>query len=176
MQAKPMHYVLGTCLVAVMAATGGSRSSSFEARTSGAQVLELRGSAEFGEVEQAGGSGAFVLTLGAESPSGAVVFTWPTGTRPEPGVYPISEDTAGLRGLVLTGPVNSPTGAYRAQGGTLTVTRSREGLLQGRFDVNARGFEAATPMDEERPLEVRGQFTAKSASAHQTRTRSVGER
>ncbi len=176
MQAKPMPYVLGTCLVAVMAATGSSHSSSFEARTSGAQVLELRGSAEFGEVQEAGGSGAFVLTLGAESANGAVVFTWPMGTRPQPGAYSISEDMAGLRGLVLTGRVSAPTGAYRAQAGTLTITRSREGLLQGRFDLNAAGFEAANPMDEERPLEVRGQFTANPASAHQTRTRSVGER
>ena len=77
MQAKPMPYVLGICLVAVMAAAGSSHSSSFEARTSGAQVLELRGSAEFGGVEENRGPSAFVLTLGAESPSGAVVFTWP---------------------------------------------------------------------------------------------------
>ena len=86
MQAKPMPYVLGICLVAVMAAAGSSRSSSFEARTSGAHVLELRGSAEFGQVEEDRGSGAFVLTLGAEAPGGAVVFTWPTGT-PRPSKY-----------------------------------------------------------------------------------------
>ncbi len=33
MQAKPMPYVLGICLIAVMAAAGSGRSSWFEART-----------------------------------------------------------------------------------------------------------------------------------------------
>jgi hypothetical protein len=176
MQAKPMPYVLGICLVAVMAAAGSSDSPRFEARTSGAQTLELEGSAEFGVVEGDVGPGAFVLTLGAESPTGAVLFTWPSGPRPGPGVYPVAENAAGVRALVLTGAATAPTGAFRAHGGTLTVTRSRKGLLEGTFDINTAGFEAETPMDEERPLVVRGEFTARPGSAHQTRTLSAGDR
>ena len=133
MQAKPMPYVLGICLVAVMAAAGSSHPSRFEARTSGAMMLELKGSAEFGVVEGDVGPGAFVLTLGAESPTGAVVFTWPSGPRPEPGVYPVAEDGTGVRALVLTGPLTAPTGAFRAHGGTLTVTRSREEPPRGHL-------------------------------------------
>ncbi len=176
MQAKPMPYVLGICLTAVMAAAGSGRSSWFEARTSGSQVLDLRGEAEFGVVEADVGPGAFVLTLGAESPVGAVVMTWPSGSLPEPGVYPVTEDAAGIRALVLTGSPSAPTGAFRGHGGTVRISRSREGLLAGAFDIQTAGFEAATPMDEERDLAVRGEFTAVAASAHQTRTLSAGER
>ena len=65
---------------------------------------------------------AFVLTLGADSPTGAVVFTWPSGPRPEPGVYPLAMDPAsGIQALVVTGPPTAPTGAFRARGGTITT-------------------------------------------------------
>jgi hypothetical protein len=176
MQAKPVPYILGICLVAVMAGAASTRSSWFEARTSGSKALELSGAAEFGEVEGDVGSHAFVLTLGAESPTGAVVLTWPSGARPEPGVYRVSEDGTGVRALVLTGPATAPTGAFRAHGGMLTVSRSRAGILEGTFDLKTAGFEVATPMDEERSLAVHGEFTARPASAHQTRTLSAGER
>jgi hypothetical protein len=176
MQAKPMPYVFGICLVAVMAGAASTRPSWFEASASGAQTLELRGSAEFGVVEGDVGPGAFVLTLGAESPEGAVVVTWPSGPRPESGVYAIREDAASVRALVLTGSATAPTGAFRAHGGTVTVTRSRGSLLEGTFDIQTAGFEADTPMDEERPLVVRGEFTARPSSAHQTRTLPAGDR
>jgi hypothetical protein len=176
MQAKPMPYIVGICLIAVMAGAASSRPSWFEARTSGSKVPELRGAAEFGVVEGGVGPGAFVLTLGAESPTGAVVFTWPSGRQPGPGVYQVTEDGTGVRALVLTGPATGPTGAFRAHGGTLTVTRSRGSLLEGTFDLKTAGFEAATPMDEQRSLAVHGEFTARPASAHQTRTLSAGER
>jgi hypothetical protein len=176
MQAKPMTYVVGICLIAVMAGAASSRPSWFEARTSGSNVLELRGAAEFGAVQGDVGPAAFVLTLGAESPTGGVVFTWPSGHRPEPGDYQVTEDGKGVRALVVTGPATAPTGAFRAHGGTLTVTRSRGSLLEGTFDLNTAGFETATPMDEERSLAVSGEFTARPGSAHQTRTLSAGER
>ena len=92
MQAKPMPYVLGICLVAVMAAAGTSHPSRFEARASGAMMLELQGLGGVRSGRGDVGPGAFVLTLGAESPTGAVVFTWPSGPRPEPGVYPVAKD------------------------------------------------------------------------------------
>ena len=176
MQAKPVPYILGICLVAVMAGAASTRSSWFDARTSGSKVLDLSGAAEFGVVEGDVGAGAFVLTLGAESPTGGVVLTWPSGPRPEPGVYRVTEDATGVMALVLTGPATAPTGAFRAHGGTLTVTRSQGSLLEGTFDLETAGFEAATPMDEERSLAVHGEFTARPTSAHQTRTLSADER
>ena len=158
----------------------GGRTASpswFEARTTGAKALALQGSAEFGVVDGDVGPGAFVLTLGADSPTGAVVFTWPSGPRPEPGVYPLAIDPAsGIQALVVTGSPTAPTGAFRARGGTITLTRSRDSFLEGRFEIHATGFEAADPLDEERQLVVRGEFTAAAGSPHQTRTLSAGGR
>lgn len=51
MQAKPMLYVLGTCLLAATVAAGSASPSWFEARTTGAKALALRGAAEFGVVD-----------------------------------------------------------------------------------------------------------------------------
>ena len=47
-----------------------------------------------------------------------------------------------------------------ARTGTLTITGSRADFIEGRFDIDAVGFEAAAPGDETRELVVRGAFTA----------------
>ena len=116
MHAKPMRYALGTCLLAAtMAAAGQVGPSWFEAYATGARTLALHGPAEFGSVGAEAGSPAFVLTLGANSPAGAVLFTRANGDRPEPGVYRLGDDPAdGIQALVVTGPVTRPTGAFRA--------------------------------------------------------------
>jgi hypothetical protein len=161
-----MHTKLTLCalgiylLTAAAAARVGGRSW-FEAHTAGTQALTLRGTAEFGPVKGDEGNGTFVLTLGSESPTGAVLFTSRNGALREPGVYALSvEPSEGLQALVVTGPPSSPTGAYRAQSGTLTITRAREDALEGRFEIDAVGFEAARPAAEDRELVVRGTFTA----------------
>lgn len=148
-----------TALLAAATSTGPAR---FEARTSGAERLTLRGAAEFGPVMNGRGSGPFVLTLGSDSPTGAVVFTWPNGQRPEAGTYALSDGGTGdVRALVVTGSPTSPSGAYRARSGTVTVTRSSEDAVQGEFVLKAEGFRAWDLGDEDRPLEVRGSFSAR---------------
>jgi hypothetical protein len=122
------------------------------------------------------GSGAFVLTLGANSAAGAVLFTRVSGIRPEPGVYPLSEDPErGIQALVVTGPPSRPTGAFRAHAGRLTIARSSDDLIEGHFDIGAVGFEAGDPAREDRELRLRGAFTAEPAG-YQTRTLSAGGR
>lgn len=177
MHAKPIRYALGTCLLAAtMAAAGHAGPSWFEAYATGARTLALHGPAEFGSVDGATGSGAFVLTLGANSPGGAVVFTRANGVRPEPGVYPLGEDPAlGIQALVVTGSPTQPTGAFRARAGRLTIARSSGDLIEGHFDIDAVGFEAADPAGEDRELRLRGAFTAEPAG-YQTRTLSRGAR
>jgi hypothetical protein len=170
MHATPTLYALGTCLLAVTVAAASAGPSWFEAHTTGAQVLTLRGSAEFGVVEGVVGAEPFVLTLGAESATGAVVFTWANGVRPGAGTYQLADDPAnGVRALVVTGPATRPTGAFRSRGGTLTITRSSGDSLEGRFEIDAVGFEIAEPMDEGRELIVRGEFTAVSAPSVRSR-------
>jgi hypothetical protein len=161
MHTKLTLCALGVYLVAGTLAASTARHSWFEAHTASAKELTLRGLAEFGRVPGAEGPEAFVLTLGAESPTGAVVFTGLPGARPEPGVYPIGSDRdEGMRVLVVTGSPTHPTGAYWARGGTLTITRSGSGVLEGRFDLDAVGFEATNPAAEDRELVVRGAFMA----------------
>ena len=163
MTARLTLSALGLCLLTGLLAAGATpRPPWFVARTAGVTEVTLRGAAEFGAVSETHGAGPYVLTLGAESPSGAIVFTWVDGSRPEPGVYRLSQgDSAGVRALIVTGPPTRPTGAFHARGGTLTVTRSSGDVMQGRFELDAVGFEAAEPMNEERGLIARGAFDAR---------------
>jgi hypothetical protein len=162
MNAKLVTVAIGLCLLTgLLAAAETTGPSWFVAHTSGTEALTLGGSAEFGAVA-GGGAGPFVLTLGARAPTGAVVFTWLHGRRPEPGVYALSQDdSAGVRALVVTGPPTRSTGAYRAQRGTLVITRSTDRAVQGRFSLETAGFSAADPAAEDLPLMVDGIFNAR---------------
>jgi hypothetical protein len=160
MNAKATMYTLATCLVVVSAAAMTSSRSWFEAYTSGARTVALRGKASYGTVGE-NGSGAFVVTLGANAPEGAVLFTRADGRTLTPGIYPLAEDPArGVQALVITGPATRPTGAYRARRGTLTIGGMRGDVLDGYFTIEAVGFAADSPADEGQELEVRGAFSA----------------
>jgi hypothetical protein len=164
MNAKQMFAGVGLyVLTALLAAATFAGPARFEARTSGAESLSLRGSAEFGAVADGVGSGRFVLTLGPESPTGTVVFTWPDGKRPETGVYELSDvDSASVRALVVTGSPTAPRGAFRARLGTVTLTRSSKDGIQGQFVLEATGYVANDPDNEDRWLQVQGSFNARS--------------
>ncbi len=165
MKATPMLIALGTCLVAAAAATGGTTPSWFEAHTTGTRTLTLRGAAQFGPVAQPDGPGRFVLTMGAESPTGAVIFTRPAASRPEPGVYQVADDAPGaVKALVVTGSPTRPTGVFRGQVGTIEITTSRDDFIAGRFEFEAAGYTAEDDAAEDRPLRVRGTFTATPGS------------
>jgi len=161
MNAKPMLLTLGLYLLAMTLAASAPRGSWFEAQTTGAKSLTLRGAAEYGAGALDAGHTPLVLTLGADSPDGAVIFTRPDGGALQPGVYRLDADAVGgVQALVVTGSPTRPTGAFHARSGTLTITGSRSGVVQGRFLIDAVGFEAADPGDESRELVVRGVFTA----------------
>jgi hypothetical protein len=160
MNAKATMYTLATCLVVVSAAAMTSSRSWFEAYTSGARTVALRGKASYGTVGE-NGSGAFVVTLGANAPEGAVLFTRADGRALTPGIYPLADDPArGVQALVITGPATRPTGAYRARRGTLTIGGMRGDVLDGYFTIEAVGFAADSPANEGQELEVRGAFSA----------------
>lgn len=161
MNAKPMLLTLGLYLLAMTLAASAPKASWFEARTTGAKTLTLRGAAQFGSGAPEAARAPFVLTLGAESPNGAVLFTRQGGGRPEPGIYPLEAGApGGLQALVVTGSPTRPTGAFHARSGTLTITSSRADIIEGRFDIDAVGFDATDPGDESREIVVRGAFTA----------------
>jgi len=161
MNAKPMLLTLGLYLLAMTLAASTPRASWFEARTAGARTITMSGSAEFGNGAPDAAQPPFVISLGAQSSAGAVIFTRPGGGRLEPGAYPVELEGAGsLQALVVTGSPTHPTGAFHARTGVLTITRSQADLIEGRFDIDAVGFEASNPGDEGKELAVRGAFTA----------------
>jgi hypothetical protein len=161
MNAKPMFLTLGLYLLAMTLAAANPKASWFEARTTGSRTITMSGSAEFGNGAPDAAQAPFVISLGAQSSAGAVIFTRPGGGRLEPGVYPLEVDGQGaVQALVVTGSPTHPTGAFHARTGTLTVTRSQDDLIEGRFDIDAVGFEASDPADEGKELVVRGMFTA----------------
>jgi hypothetical protein len=161
MKATPALYTLGICLLAATMTVGATRSASwFEARTTGAKALTLSGAAQFGRVVGEGEASAFVITLGAVSPTGAVLFTRYSGDRLQPGIYRLGEDSAAVHAMVVTGPPTRPTGAFRAVTGRLTITRSLGDVIAGHFELDAVGYEATEVAEEERPLGVEGTFTA----------------
>ncbi len=136
-------------------------SGSYEARLAGAATATLRGAVDLGAPAGPGRPEAFVITLGAYSGDGALVFSRWDGAQPGPGTYPITEEPTkgGLTALVVTGPPTRPRGAFRAQRGTLTITHSSPNVVAGRFELEARGFGTADPHREDRELTASGSFT-----------------
>jgi hypothetical protein len=136
-------------------------ASTYEAWLSGAMALELRGAnAEFGTAP--GSPRPFVITLGATSERGAVVLTRWDGRAPAPGTYTITAEPTpgGIQALIVTGPPTRPTGVFRAESGSLVVTRSNGRGMSAHFQMQAVGFTAEAPEQEDREVSVRGAFTA----------------
>jgi hypothetical protein len=78
-------------------------------------------------------------------------------------VYPITGRDDGsdeLRALVMTGSAEHPTGVFRGQGGTLTVTSMSDNVIRGSYRVKAAGFVAGDSAAENREIIASGGFTA----------------
>ena len=136
MNAKATMYTLAACLVVASATAMAASRSWFEAYTSGARTVALRGSASFGTVGD-DGRGAFVVTLGAGSPEGAVLFTRADGRPLTPGSYALDEDPArGVQALVITGPASHPTGAA-ASGSTSSRSQLRAGDARAAAETSS---------------------------------------
>ena len=113
-------------------------------------------------------SAAFVLSLGVCGEQSAVLFTRRSGTPLEVGRYRISEGAAGeneILALVMTGSSTRPTGVFRGQSGWLVVTEASAQLTAGQFEIDAVGFTAAQPEQEDRQVNVTGSFSATTGSS-----------
>lgn len=160
MRASSSYWVGAALLLSATAAAVPPAPATYVAEVRGATTATLRGSAEFGPA-RGSEDGPFVITLGARAADGAVVLTRWDGTRPWAGEYRVTEDsTDGLQALVVTGPIEHPTGVFRARTGTVSITSSSLRHMAGRFEMYAVGFLAAEPEREDRELRVRGSFTA----------------
>jgi len=136
--------------------------SYYTARLSGAVANIMSGSAEFGRPQGQNGDRPFVITLGAHGEQGAVVFTKWDGLRPGPGKYRISPEPSGdgIQALVVTGTPEHPTGVFRGRRGTLTITSSDQQRITGRFSMDAEGYLASDPENEDRALVIEGELEA----------------
>ena len=165
MHAKLTLAAMTICLLVGTVAARRASRSSFQAHTSGAASLALLGSAQFGSVGE-GAESVFTITMGATSPTGAIVITSRSGAPRTPGTYLLGEDPGYLQALVVTGSPTQPTGVYRARAGMVTISSTRDDVagglaaMEGRFEIDAVGFEAANPAADDRPLAVRGTFAA----------------
>ena len=140
-------------------------SASFNAVLTGVVKTTISGQARFGQVR--GGPSApdvFSLSLGADSPRGAVLFTYQGLSGLHVGSYRVAEAGARgaeIQGLVVLGSANHPEGAFRATTGTLTITSVSDVEITGLFSIGADGFLASVPDRENQPLSVSGSFIAR---------------
>jgi hypothetical protein len=154
----PLIRILLAGTVGVVSA--GAALGSYQARLTGATAATLRGGVAIGNPQGDAAQTTFVITLGAGSEDGAVILTRRQGTWPEPGTYAISEtpSAGGFSALVVAGSIAKPRGLFRAERGTLTITRRSPDAVAGQFELQARGFLTTEPERENRKVEVEGSF------------------
>jgi hypothetical protein len=155
----------GSLLVLSLAAFTSSATSSFAGVVTGGLRAEMHGDATFGLVNGRGmAPSVFTLSLGANGTEGSILFTRTNGMRLVPGTYTITgaeNGSNGLRALVMTGSAEHPTGVFRGEAGTLTVTSVTDNVIRGSYRVKATGFVASDPADEHRQIVASGGFTAR---------------
>jgi hypothetical protein len=155
---------LGSLTVLSLAAFTSSSTSSFSGLVSGSLRSEMHGDATFGVVDGRGiAPSVFTLSLGANGTDGSILITRTNGMRLVPGTYTITGREDGsdeLRALVMTGSAEHPTGVFRGESGTLTITSVTDNVIRGTYRLNGTGFVASDPADEHRQIVASGGFSA----------------
>lgn len=143
--------------------TSAVSTSAFRASINGTVSSTISGEARFGSVPASTGTPAtFTVSLGAYGDHGSILFTsWSAG-RPTQGLYRVSDlmEPEAVQALVVTGSAEHPTGSFRVHSGTLTITSSSDRKIEGIYDLQAVGFTAEAPDQEEAVVHVTGSFTA----------------
>jgi hypothetical protein len=146
---------------------------SFTLQSTGAVALRATGhEARYGVVPHAvRGRPVLIISLGATAAAGALQLTTMGDQAPAPGRYPIRSswdelagDTTSFHASFMPGSVEHPLGWYHGESGWVTIAEAGPGWISGTFELEARGFSAADPRDEERWVTVRGDFEAQSDS------------
>jgi hypothetical protein len=146
--------------------------STYEVRVRGAVTVTARGSAESGPVGTPE-EPYYTITLGGPDGAVAVVFTRAGSAIPPVGVYLVGERELGkdgFSGLIITGMPAHPTGVFRVQSGTLTITAATPEHLTGRFELRAVGFLTESPTHDGREVTADGSFAARGSGRDSTLT------
>jgi hypothetical protein len=156
-------------LAAAAVALAWRSAPSFTLQSTGAVTLHATGHhARFGVVPRAvRGRPILIVSLGATASEGAMQLTVAGDRPPAPGRYPIRSswdelgtDANSFHASFMPGSVERPLGWYHGESGWVTITEARSDRMSGTFEVRARGFTAADPVDEEQWVTVRGSFEA----------------
>jgi hypothetical protein len=159
---------LGTLAAAAVALAWRS-APTFTLQSTGAVTLHANGSAaRFGVVPQAvRGRPILIVSLGATASAGALQLTVAGDRPPAPSRYPIRSswdelgtDSTSFHASFMPGSVERPLGWYHGESGWVTITEAGPNRMSGTFEVRARGFTAADPLDEEQWVTVQGSFDA----------------
>lgn len=139
--------------------------AQFALSTSGALRLTATGRAEYGALPATNEvPAAFSITLGAQSESGALVLMQRVGTVPLAGRYAVSEWSgdggADFSAIFVAGSPAEPIGVFRGESGSITITATQPGRIEGKFRIEARGFLAASPDKEDVKVTLTGTFVA----------------
>ena len=145
--------------------TPASTDAQFVISISGALRMTATGSAEYGALPATTEvPAAFSITLGAQSESGALVLMQRVGAMPLAGRYAVSEwsgqEGAAFSAIFVAGSPAEPIGVFRGESGTVTITATRPGRIEGKFRIEARGFLAAAPDREDVKVTLDGTFVA----------------
>ena len=161
-------------MVAAAVALDGRSAPTFTLQSTGAVKLHATGpEARYGVVPQAiRGRPILIVSLGATASAGALQLTVAGDRPPAPGRYPVRSswdelgtDSTAFHASFMPGSVDRPLGWYHGESGWVTITEVGSDRMSGTFEVRARGFTAADPLDEERWVTVRGSFDAAGDSS-----------
>ena len=156
-------------LAAAAVALAWRSAPTYTLQSTGAVTLHANGAeARFGVVPQAvRGRPILIVSLGATASAGALQFTVAGDRPPASGRYPIRSswdelgtDSTSFHASFMPGSVERPLGWYHGESGWVAITESGPNRMSGTFEVRARGFTAADPLDEEQWVTVRGSFDA----------------
>jgi hypothetical protein len=140
--------------------------SDFALTTQGGVTLTTTGSARFGIVQGNDQNPAFFsLTLGAEDGNGALVLSNVNGAIPLAGRYAVQSSdkrTAkpSFQALFIAGTPTEPKGVFHGESGSITIRRTSPGLIEGVFTIQARGFRAEAPDQDDISVTIHGTFVA----------------
>ena len=166
-----MKSTLGIFVVMLLSALAG-RVPFFTLGAQGAVNLAIASDeAQYGVSSRAEGGRMLTISLGATRTAGALTLSMEGGQIPRLGRYAVRlgeqrmSNEPQFEALFVPGTPEHPLGAFRAESGSVTITRAEAGRISGELELRARGFVAERSDNEDQWVTVRGHFDARGDRA-----------